>query len=376
MSSQTNQHTVTKWTQLNGAVVDISNLVIHSLFMVPVNPYGSKPIYKYDPIYDAWNEWIKYPPILPTGHIVSCVECTAYVLYFYDRHAGVLIELNIETHATHVIKDLVQLHDPRLACIGDEVHMFGSTVNHGFTKHFIFDKTQQQFVVIHEFDKRITGFGLSYLSKKNELLLFGGYNWTCWKYHAFFESFSTINKTYRSELLLYPEHLQKRMCFGWVLTHDETLLITCGGWVDPGKDVDDISVLNLQTMIWNTCTIKCPIKSSNFRLDIIHENTRTNLIAFGYIRELWQTNTFCGSAFPPNDVIQSIQTWISDEMLHLIDGESISVRVKKHWKIRVNDILNHLERHDDSPKTVLQMESIQNHVNDLYLSNDSGPDCV
>eukprot|EP01083_Nonionella_stella_P192596 711828_1 len=119
--------------------------------------------------------------------------------------------------------------------------------------------------------------------------------------------------------------------FGCISTRNDKYIILFGGAMS-GKS-DKIYILNTKTMKFRESGIGCPIAG---RFQAINMNNKggEQLLCFGFINELWNTNKFNNLIKLPFYLTNIITQYVAIEMVHLIHQNSGS-----HWKMNVDDII-------------------------------------
>ena len=91
--------------------------------------------------------------------------------------------------------------------------------------------------------------------------------------------------------------------------------------------MNDIYILDLDTMTYKLSKVECPT-NSEFHA-VYPNNINYDSIVNGFIRSNFHT-------FLPNDIIELIKKWCQYKYVHLFDRRGKG----NHWKIDINNILS------------------------------------
>ncbi len=99
---------------------------------------------------------------------------------------------------------------------------------------------------------------------------------------------------------------------------------------------DKIYILNIKTMKFRESRICCP-RTGTFQAINMNNKGREQLLCFGFINELWNTNKFNNLIKLPFYLTNIITQCVTIETVHLIHQKSGS-----HWKMNIDDIITTL----------------------------------
>eukprot|EP01084_Bolivina_argentea_P001091 1996_1 len=279
----------------------------------------SKCIQKYNTIDNKWTKSIK----LNDSNIDGCVSfvLNESKLYIYTKEK--LTVINTKQNTRNIYNCNNCPHYSSTIIINNKLHIVGGVPN----KHSIWNEQQSQFDVKHQFELgHILCHRLIYLKSKNILLSIGGLS----RGNAIDTIYSfdiTLNKWSKlKQKLPIPNCL-----FGCISTRNDKYIILFGG----GK-TDKIYVLNTKTMKFRKSGICCP-KKGRFQAINMNNKGREQLLCFGFINELWNTNKFNNLMKLPFYLTNIITQYVAIEMVHLIHAATGA-----HWKINVDDIITTL----------------------------------
>ena len=151
----------------------------------------------------------------------------------------------------------------------------------------------------------------------------------------------------------------KMVNFGFVTTFDEKYLIIFGGvsteekeelWGIAGgtggevrKRFDGIYILDLDTMVFHGCDIRCPTVGDfdAVMMSAISIEGAVDLVS-GYVKEYiidayYDEQDEYGDVYMPMDVLGLLSLYCKNEYIYLMQRREI---LAKHWKICVDDVLN------------------------------------
>ena len=221
---------------------------------------------------------------------------------------------------------------PNMICIDGDFHLIGGASN---KCHKIWDTEQHKFKDIFkfkEFQSGNYGAGLIYLQSKQELIFFGGYDYSTYTY------FDTIWCHKIGDIkwnILNVKLPHKMMNFGYILTFDERFLIIFGGTIKEGdmeEDLNEIWFLDLQNTLtvpkWEKSVVKCPTAGTLYAV-LMGSAEDNELLVNGYIREQMKDMEL----LIPMEIIDLMCLWYSNEIVHLVTRWG-----NDHWKINVNNI--------------------------------------
>ena len=293
-------------------------------------------LYLYSTITDEWIKWIKYPKNLIIDSPASCIDNRKHIIYLYHR-SGKLVKIYYKDHKIDntkidIVSNMVNLDNPRLVLIKNELHLIGGIINH---KHLIFNQDMNKFIVCSKqfellpFTGGFNGFSLNYMSSLKQLILLGGHKDEIYSYNICSNQWSKS---------LFPEKVPQGMSnFGYVTTPNKKFMILMGGIVSDESMNNNIFIFDIFKQKWFKCNILCPSYSRSFRAIIMNNDTKQEIIISGFI----QTKVLNGKKqiFAPNYIIKLIGKWYKNQYVHLIE---YSWHSKSHWKIKLDSLLNNV----------------------------------
>ena len=225
-----------------------------------------------------------------------------------------------------------------LICVNSVCHNIGGWQSN---YHKIWNDENKQFEQVHEFKEYpqgITSFGLIHDKKRENLLLFGGFE-------------SSINGGRLDDIHKYSLGTRiwtklavklphKLNLFGSVITKDQQYIIILGGYanidaridsndlgVRRDEDFNHILILELRTMRFRESAIKLPF-SGVTKAIIMNKKEENELLIHGYVKQ--NMNKF--NTTMPFVLIKMMTIWHVTEFIHVINIQ------KKHWKINIDKI--------------------------------------
>lgn len=276
-------------------------------------------LYSYNIIKKVWKCIVSYPSGLDIRYHSSSFDPQNNTVYIIGGTLFASIDLN--DNSIQTIDEEKLPHDfanCSSVFVNDEFHIFGGWNQN---KHCMLDKEKNKIIELHEFEcDDIMHCGAVYIPTKQAIFVFGGGS-----DNDLIFSYSIFNKKCRKMDLKLPIKLSR---FGYVLTKDNRFIILFGGLTTGFQDIDTIYIWNLETMQFRESETKCPIPDTFYAV-IMGNTEKDEKLIQGFIR-----NEFEDISFIPNDVINLIVSWYSDEEIHLFDD-----REGRHWRIGLSQIL-------------------------------------
>ena len=187
-------------------------------------------------------------------------------------------------------------------------------------KHIIWDlnKNNENIIDTGSDYKRLSGFGMIHLKKRNKFMLFGGR-------YSFFTPNNDIRmfdlNTFKWNKLDNSKFTQNLSFFECIFTDDEKYLIILNGLGDY-KLVNDIYILDFDTMIWKKSDIKTPLSNIGTRSILIDESLSSNGLNYGNNMELFINGLLTKYSIElhiPTDIISILKKMYSKEVIHLLE---------------------------------------------------------
>ena len=224
-------------------------------------------------------------------------------------------------------------HGSIISIDNDECHSIGGDEYYNSNTHKVWNNETKEWENIHTFKEYSNGFdsfGLIYVSKRKELLLFGGYDYasdvnghidTIWKYCIPKQSWIRLN-------VKLP---QKMNSFGCVITKNQQYIIIMGGFGN-GEYHDEIFIFDLKVMKIRESKTKLPFKRYFGKAVIMENKEETDLCVHGFVRQAMNKYNIN----LPFALISLVGIWTLTEYIHIIQDGAW----KEHWKINVDKIID------------------------------------
>ena len=319
----------------NPVIIDNENFVVST----PIYPYQdaeankTKGLYTYNTTSKSWTDFIKYSAnvdTLDSHEICYDAKNKRILMYGYQKR---LFIYNYDKNIFKRYDQTIQIGSyPNLICIDGDFHLIGGATN---KYHKIWDTEKNEFKNIYEFEEWNKGnYGgvLLYFDSKQELLLFGGYDYSISKCFDTVRCHKIGDKEWKNSDLTLPRAMKN---FGCILTSNQRFLIIFGGSSKDesqgSMELDDIWILDFQALDdkWKKSDIKCPKKGAYYAV-LMGSQDNNELLVHGYIR----TQMKKLELFLPDEILNLISLWYADEVVHLIHRH-----VPAHWTMNINDIL-------------------------------------
>ena len=268
------------WNPLVGFVDDCGRYNLTKIDATRFIAVNDK-ITEFDTTTNSWSIWNKdIADVVWYQHTnVSYNPATEYMfISLHDRIKIYDIQHNTKV-AQYVPEGL--LYYARTICADSEFHVI---CNYRQKKsHLVWDDKSKQLQQIHTFSKYLREFGLIYVDKSKQLLLFGGYDdeYIQGAPEDTIYMFSLKQKIWTKLDAVLP---YKMHGFGHIITKDGQYIIIMGGRVrNNSRESDMIYVWNWTTMEMRESKIKSPFKGKCQA--VVMENKKENdLLVHGFIR--------------------------------------------------------------------------------------------
>ena len=292
----------------------------------------NKPLYKY--IID--NKWKKM-----NGYNVSgrdcCFDNNNEILYTSNGRS--IQKMDFET------KKVTTMDKGRYSKIvydnkNNQLHVIGTSENSTF--HKIWYEKENKFVMIHEFATGSNNIFYNYvildIPSKNLILLIGGFYVMKYGFSNTIYSYCTLDKKWSTLDIIKPSIY----CFASAATIDGQYVILFGGYDEDDRPINKIFVMDLTAMTIKQSKINCPKhkNSANFHAIIMNNGIKQNLITHGFIRMCYKNYLFKAMKKLPLYLIDLVTKCYEIEYVHLMESPSGTRRGGRHWKMKVDDIIN------------------------------------
>eukprot|EP01084_Bolivina_argentea_P292240 502354_1 len=281
---------------------------------------------KYNSISNSWTELFQHHSFGSSHTLSFDVKSNKY--YIFTRDDVIIIHGN-NPHAfppeKYEYKDTDVGITPVSVYINNNFHIIGGFFN---TKHIVFDPTTEQYETVHTFNELETGNsgpGLVYVSSRNELILFGGFddksNNDGWLDSIWIYSFN--NNIWKMSDVKLP---LPKCDFPYLLTNNEKYIIII--------DKFDIYYWRFGTTQFKQSNVKCPLDSYAKAAIMTGNAVLDEILVRGVIRNDCEKNNL----LLPNDVVEIIINWYICEYIHILDPYT-ETDVIQHWKINIRHII-------------------------------------
>eukprot|EP01084_Bolivina_argentea_P306202 529076_1 len=288
---------------------------------------NSKGVYKYNTLTNEWSVCIEYNKDMESSYHTAAFDVSKHVLYSYDAQSQ-LIKINFQTKQIQISKHFsdMQYIYPSSVIINHQFHVILGQNNN---KHLIWNDTKQQFKQIYVFEEFIQGYsnhGLIYISSKQMLLLFGGYNHDIKSAVDYIYSYSINNNKWTKLNVCLPVPMKG---FGYVLTNTEQYVIIFAS--------SSVYVWDLYTMEIKKIQMTVNMTYNYCRAILMYDYIKDECLSYGYIRRCWQCTSFNDIQYPSNDLIQLIKLFCPSvgANIHVLSiGNGYY-----HFKFKLSDII-------------------------------------
>eukprot|EP01084_Bolivina_argentea_P063138 115320_1 len=310
---------------------------------IPLHIESKKGIYLYNIVNNKWKLFLNLSELNEYKGWTHGIGFDSHknILYLFSQNNQLLIyDRNTKQFKIHSFNTLnVQFaqNNQKLAviCVNSVFHIIGGQ---SFNSHAIWNENTQIFErqsINQSMHRATMGTALIYRKYRNELYVLGGY---INEFKTGSRQFKYLDEIYVHKLgtkqwnplnIKIPNGLHSA---GSIIVHDRYIILFGGYTVNveiQAKSV--IYVLDLQKMNFLESCIKCPGKD-RYRVVLMCDYVKNDMIVYGFVRS---TKQAFGNVFP-NEIIALICDFYQIEYVHLI-----SMKSGKHWKINVEQIINH-----------------------------------
>ena len=290
-------------------------------------------------IYSIWkytikqNKWIKsYDfPMEKCGYPTAALNHDKSTLYIFGDPGFILI---MDLKNGKFMQTERKFHDGshcRSLFINGQFHVFGGWDEEA-KAHFVWNENLKNLIKIHDFNgmqhmTRLTSQQMIYLPSKQSALIIPSDG-----YHHFLYSLET-NKCDELSVKSDDENLTERLISAAVITKGEKYIICAGG------RFQNRGIYVIDTETWKIYDPKIKCELSYVSACISNNDYKAEMSVFGYIRYCWKLFELSGMDidYPPRDVINMIKSFISYEIMYILDSTN-----KNLWSVHVDQILQRI----------------------------------
>eukprot|EP01084_Bolivina_argentea_P166652 289297_1 len=279
-------------------------------------------------------------PMDITDEFAATVDKNNDILYIVNYKTGIssLYKIDLQNHKYEqffLIQDTLNGLRFDVTCVSvmikNQLNMFVFCPTN--TKHFIWNEKQKIFIKqSNETDLIVSNQSeIVYLSSQQNILIVGGAK----RNNPMFETDDSIysyyieNKQWNKLNVKLPIPLRH---FGCVITQNERYVIIFGGITNLSKKVDDIYMLNTNTMCFSKSKLKCVMKGHCKAVIPDYYTLKDKICVFGYIRTTWKAKQFNDVQYLPHYLIELMKKFYINDCIHLIHQGG------HHNKIKVDAI--------------------------------------
>ena len=273
----------------------------------------------YNIMTNKWRLHVKYPnPFKSTRHTIIYNPKTN-ILWLYGEERN-MININMETKEFKIIKPNAKYlgYCPKLFFINGRLH---AILGSDSTQHLIWnDDTmdfEQEIFTFPGLKRGLHAHGVVHLRNKNELYLFGGYDYmSSSSNHVVWKCNIDDMKTLKWEI--YQEDMRFTSYYhGYISTNDERYIVI---FKEP------IHIFDIENKIW----YKVPGEYEYWNEALSGRDEKDEMMITGYIKDISKKLDIV----IPVELIAIFANYYVSDMVYLIDNNG------KFCKIRLNDILN------------------------------------
>ncbi len=316
-----------RWINLNLA------LCFDNYFTVPTginaNNYividssnGKWNICKYNIGNDKWNKnkLVKDIKHQKTYDYTSILNTKTQILFVVSEHYITQIQLNngniityTHNHTTNSISAISQS-----IIVNNSLFIVGGHDNNSILK---WNPKNNSFVKFSDTYNKINFGDFTMIENNNNLLLFGGVDYTNDKCVDYILKFNINNKKW-TKLCTLPKTMSSTCCTTAI---NKKYILLFGGWneFEDFAYSDTIYIYSLKYNRIQESFIKCPSKGI-FSVITINNKIKDEKIVFGYIRKKWKIK----NNFMPFYLLKLIHSYYLNEYVLLLDKKT-----KKHYKM-------------------------------------------
>eukprot|EP01084_Bolivina_argentea_P251776 422425_1 len=285
-------------------------------------------IYKYN---IQTNQWIKIfnynEEFFCAAHGATLVTPNIYA-YSWDCR---LFAINLNNNKVETLSTTMPPSSfPIILNINGKLHVSGGASTR-YNGHSIFDIENKSLNEIRQIDAALQVQSLLWIKSRHSIFLFGVKDNS-----LIMEEFSLCNNSWNRLNIYIPSNFTTHLFYyNAVTTKNVDYCFIFGGYdLDSGSYGDNISILEVKTMKFRNCNIKCP-KEGTFHAVMVNNEYSDKLLSCGFINQCFNSSEFNNIQVLPHYLIKLIRTFVCTEFIHLlIEDEDGS-----HWKINVDDII-------------------------------------
>eukprot|EP01084_Bolivina_argentea_P196140 336297_1 len=246
-------------------------------------------IQKYNTINNKWAKWINVENASERDfdhNICMVFDINQHKLYMHTKNKFIIFNTKQNTQQIYnvLFKPHRHMGYTKSVLVDGKYHVIGGICN----KHTIWNEKQDRFDIQHEFNAVTakTIHALIYLRSKKIILLIGGISDNHITNTIY--SFDTIALKWRK--LKQTFLVAEIFTYVFIATRNDEYVIFFGG-TKKSFDIDNIYILNTNTMKFTESQVKCP-RIVPFKAINMNNAKREQLLCFGYIRYLWSMPSF------------------------------------------------------------------------------------
>lgn len=241
-----------------------------------VVPYGKcKSIQIYMISSNTWIDFVRFKNQIEMKYNTIAMNPTSNnTIYLYD---GKVYELDAVNKALIKIKNKEFQMDLKKnayldSCIlNKSFHVFGGTAINRHSSWNVITNAVNHHNFINDNVGLIKGFGLISIESENKMLLMGGRDDS--RFRGYLRSIYIFSNS-ENEWIKSNEHFMPHAMesFGCIITENEKNILIFGGKSKSLGLMDEIGILNLESMRWIKSDLKCPKKSKYFAIKTKYSN--------------------------------------------------------------------------------------------------------
>ena len=284
-------------------------------------------IWKYHLMNHTWNKMMTYPKDLVSTKPHSAVFDKERECVYVCDYESTLYQVNCDTKELIVLSKTANFEEcPLMFKVNQDIHILGRNKRYNIFNTISNTLHELQYPVSwHLSPHSVTMKG------RNSIITMGTKREQSGKaVFSLIEYSLTKNQWIEWDIKGLNNYLAKI-----VKTKNEQYLILFGGWnVEKCEYSKQIYVLDLKMKILRKSSIRLPLR---FVFCSICEKTEiANLLVFGYVNQLWQTEEYLYIQSLPFYLIKLIEKWICFQYIHLVGQLQLNCR---HWIMNVDDII-------------------------------------
>eukprot|EP01084_Bolivina_argentea_P308528 533518_1 len=310
-----------------------------------ISPYYSSSkvdtnkIFKFNIHSNKFIPYMDYPENFTPRYHGMTYDKINNLLYLYNPDAEMFIyNNNTKTHEINTKCCIVGNNSVCLLSIKGITHLIGGVDN---SRHLIWNNNKE-FQLIHDFKQQFSEMNDAsavYVESKNIIVLIGGYyrdgiagtNFGIWIYNLHSKEWKQIKNNctwHRADA---------------ILTANEKYIIISTAMDDfNGNDMFILNMSETNSITLQKSNIKTP-KPGYHHIIRTGNPLKDELLVFGYIKLLFNTNEFIDLDVPPIYIIKLIGNWYIHEMINWFEW-NVDDNKNDHYIISVKKILSSIDQ--------------------------------